>query len=467
MKKYSGEITVFLSLVLVILVSLLFTVIEGVKVNTMRFQTECAADVAMQSALAEYNRELLEQYDLFFTETGYGSGEGGYILLEEHIKDYMQKNLEHPLMPLSADYAAVLKAAGAADEAGGVLEREAVRYMLDRYGFQDLSDLNDVFDQINEKGFLEDTLTRRRAENEKTISETDTTVEKEDGRKKRIAIENPADNVNRKRGSDSILSTVAKKNGISGKSVPLQTLLSHRNRMEHDGFFQNEKRITALEELVFQVYLMEKCGNYTKEKKNSALVYEMEYILAGGAGDRENLKTVVNRLLLLREAANFAYLMSDSAKQAEAEALAMTLSAVILFPELKDLIKLSILIAWAYAESVNDVRILLESGKVPLIKDAESWRIGLKSAMELKMEDGSSGEKGLDYEAYLHALLACMNRQERNERFMDVIEMDVRRTAGNEKFYLDHCLGAFTVEMTVSSGSGAVCQIIRTAEYRE
>lgn len=465
MKRQSGEITVFLSLVLVILVSLLFTVIEGVRVNSMRFQTECAADAATQSALAEYNRELLEQYDLFFVETGYGSGEGGYILLEEHIKNYMQKNLTHPLLPLSVDYTAIVKAAGAADKDGGVLEREAVRYMLDRYGFQDLSGMKDVFKEIKEKGFLQDTIERRRSENEKAIGAVDTTVKDENGRKKKIAVENPADAVNRKRGSDSILSIVAKKNGISEKGVQVNTLLSHRGRIEHDGFFQNEEGITMPEELIFQVYLMEKCGNYTKEKKDSALAYEMEYILAGGASDRENLKTVVNRLLLLREAANFAYLMSDSAKQAEAEALAMTLAAVVLFPELKDLIKLSILIAWAYAESINDVRILLESGKVPLMKDTESWRIGLKSAMKLKMEDGSGGGKGLDYEAYLHVLLACMSRRERNERFMDVIEMDVRMTPGNKKFYLDHCINAFMAEMSVSSGEKSQCQITRRAGY--
>lgn len=465
MKEQSGEITVFLSIVLVILISLFFTVIEGVRINTMRFQTECAADTALQSVLAEYNRELLEQYDLFFMEIGYGSGEGGYILLEEHMKDYMQKNLAHPLLSLSADYAAVIKAAGAADEAGCVLEQEAVRYMLDRYGLPDLSGMSDVFDQISEKGFLKDTITKRRSENEKAISAVDTTVKKKDGKKKRIAIENPADAVNQKRGSDSILSIVAKKNGISENKVPLHTLLSHRDYMEHDGFFENDKEITMAEDLIFQIYLMEKCGNYTKQKKDAALAYEMEYILAGEAGDRENLKTVVNKLLLLREAANFAYLISDSAKQAEAEALAMTLAAVILFPELKDLIKLSILIAWAYAESVNDVRILLENGKVPLMKDVKSWRIGLKSAMKLNMEDGNGEGKGLDYEAYLHTLLACMDRQERNERFMDVIEMNVRRTPGNEKFYLDHCIGTFTAEMSVSSGSGKNCQITRTTGY--
>lgn len=60
-----GYITVYLSLVTGILLSLLLTVIEGVRMHTIRTQTECVMDMAMDSALAEYHREMLEQYELF------------------------------------------------------------------------------------------------------------------------------------------------------------------------------------------------------------------------------------------------------------------------------------------------------------------------------------------------------------------------------------------------------------------
>ena len=66
MKTFKGGITVFLSLVLAVLLGLLFTVIEAARDNGADFQTECVADMALQSALAEYHREVLEQYDLFF-----------------------------------------------------------------------------------------------------------------------------------------------------------------------------------------------------------------------------------------------------------------------------------------------------------------------------------------------------------------------------------------------------------------
>lgn len=63
-----GYITVYLSLVTGILLSLLLTIIEGVRMHTIRTQTECVMDMAMDSALAEYHREMLEQYELFFID---------------------------------------------------------------------------------------------------------------------------------------------------------------------------------------------------------------------------------------------------------------------------------------------------------------------------------------------------------------------------------------------------------------
>lgn len=478
MKRQKGEITVFLALVLTIMISILFTVIEAARINGIQFQSECVADMALQSALAEYNRELLEQYDLFFIEMGYGTKEAGYILLEQHIQEYMRKNLEpgqgilgqgiRDLLMLSPESVTVLEAAGAVDGYGEVLERKAVDYMLYRYGVLELSELLADTQTVSEKGLLENTLEKKRQQNEKAIDAVDTEVEDENGKKKRIPINNPADKVNSRRGSSTILKLVTGGEVLSETEIQRKSYISGREYEEKEGFLQGEAKVTGMEDIIFQKYLMEKCGNYTKQKEDSLLAYQMEYLLAGKESDYENLRTVVNRLLVLRETANFMYIMSDSEKQAEAEALALTLAAVILFPELKDLIKLSILIAWSYAESVNDLRILLAGGKVPIWKDRASWRLGLENALKLKLEDeaGTTG-KGLSYEAYLHILLAFMDKQERNLRFMDVIEMDVRKKQGNEAFQIDHCIHSFRAELVTVSAKGHSCLISRTAGYQK
>ena len=64
-----GYITVYLSLSLLVMLSLIFTLIEGIRMQTIRFQTECVMDIGLNSIFAEYHRELLDQYDLFAIDT--------------------------------------------------------------------------------------------------------------------------------------------------------------------------------------------------------------------------------------------------------------------------------------------------------------------------------------------------------------------------------------------------------------
>ena len=114
-------------------------------------------------------------------------------------------------------------------------------------------------------------------------------------------------------------------------------------------------------------YILKKCGSFGQEKENSALAYEVEYILQQQTQDRENLKKTLQEILLLREAVNAAFLFGSSLK-AEAETAAGVIAILLGLPEIKDLAATVILFAWAYAESVKDVRILLRGDKIRLSK---------------------------------------------------------------------------------------------------
>lgn len=135
----SGYITVYLSLVTGILLSLLLTVMEGVRMHTIRTQTECVMDMAMDSALAEYHREMLEQYDLFFIDMSYGGRAPSFSNTEEHIRSYMNMNFRpfqifnipvgKDLTALTAQDVQLQQAAVASDEKGEVLKAQAVDYV--------------------------------------------------------------------------------------------------------------------------------------------------------------------------------------------------------------------------------------------------------------------------------------------------------------------------------------------------
>ena len=197
-------------------------------------------------------------------------------------------------------------------------------------------------------------------------------------------------------------------------------------------------------ELVFQAYLFEKCGYYGHEMDKSLLKYQIEYILAGKDTDWQNLEFVAKRLLRWREAANVLYIMTDSAKIAEAEAMALALTAVCMCPELAEPVKYTILFAWAYVESLQDVKTLLAGGRVPIFKTAADWKTGINSIKNVRgslAED--TGGRGLNYQEYLQIMLFLQNKDIRALRAMDIMEMDIRRTPGNARFRLDACFDTY------------------------
>ncbi len=161
----------------------------------------------------------------------------------------------------------------------------------------------------------------------------------------------------------------------------------------------------------------------SEQSLERALDYELEYMIAGKAGDKENLTAVVRRLLLLREAANLTYLESDSQKRKEAAAIASVLSLVVGQPELEEVILQGVLAAWAYAESLSDVRILLEGGSVSLVKTSDQWHTELGSlSSSIYSTSGSEQTTGLTYANYLQMLLWTTGDDLVAQRAMDLIE---------------------------------------------
>ena len=139
-----GYMTVYLALVMGILLSLILAVLTVVRISTIRMYIECCADMALDSALAEYHREMLDQYDLFFIDTAYQTGDPSYHRTEEHIFRYMERNLrpqeEFPtagakdLLGLSTEAVELLQAGVATDDGGTVLQYHIVQYMKDISG---------------------------------------------------------------------------------------------------------------------------------------------------------------------------------------------------------------------------------------------------------------------------------------------------------------------------------------------
>lgn len=473
-----GEITVFLALILSVMLSIVVGTIEAVRENTIRFQIECAMDIGLYSALAEYNRELLNQYDLFFIDTSYGNKTGNLAYTESHIQEFMAYNLQPQkdiIIPKYKDFfgldiqkVSLLQASLATDNRCEVLKSQAIAYMTDKFGGNILEELLGEIDILQEFDLQEDMTGQREEVQGKIDSYNHTQVEVSKDEWKEVEIDNPADVVNRQRGSGVLYEVTQDNAALSGQSIHIKNYVSGRELREGNGLAPELASPTGMgKELLFGEYILMKLGNYTQTLSKSHLKYQVEYVLAGKESDLLNLRYTVNRLLVMRETANYTYLLRDGAKQAEAAALASGVSAVLLIPELKELIKQAILFAWAYAESVNDVKILLEKGKVPLMKSKKDWRMSLADLPNYKecLDSGESGSNGLSYQEYLRLLLAFVKQEEKAMRVADIIEMDIRKTQGNGNFCLDFCLDSMEVEALIRSSYGYEYFIKRRAGY--
>lgn len=470
--------TVFLALSLTLILSLVFTVIEGARISAIRMKFECVADIGMNSVLAEYHRELLKQYDLLFVDTSYGGGYADISNTEAHLRNYMQNNLQphsgtgiwrmRDFLDMYVKEAEINLYSVASDEEGAVLKRQATDYMSDYPLGALLDKISAGADELNGFGLDTTNVDEQRRHYEARIDEIGLpSKEVEEGVYEEVPLNNPADIANATRSSGVLNLVLDDPSQVSAVKVNLKNYISHRSLMHGTGLCEEAAETSGgPDELVFEAYLFEKCGHFGQELDKSVLKYQIEYILMGEDTDWQNLEQVAKRLLRWREAANVLYILSDESKIAEAEAMALALTAVALCPELAEPVKYTILIAWAYVESLQDIRTLLRGGRVPVMKTASDWKTGINSIKNVRgsLSDDNGG-RGLDYEEYLRIMMFLQNREKRTYRAMDIIEMDIRKTPGNGRFRLDSCFDTYQARLSVSSGFGYSYEMTRCYGY--
>ena len=174
-----------------------------------------------------------------------------------------------------------------------------------------------------------------------------------------------------------ILDLVMDGNKISEKETDWSEAVD--SRQLQSGNWTEQASSGSVERMLFHLYCQGHFFNVTRNGNEKKLNYEMEYLIGGKTSDVANLKVVVRRLLLIREGINLAYLETDVQKSQEALTLALGITSAVGNPELAEPVKHAILAAWAYAEAVSDVSILLDGGQVSLRKTEELWSTSMEN----------------------------------------------------------------------------------------
>lgn len=481
-KQCDGYLTVYLAISLTVLLSLFLALIEGVRANGIRAEAECVTEIGMNSILAEYHRELFNQYHLFAIDSSYGTARSGVEDMALHLRGYMERNFGKEDIFLGdflyKDFFAVelgaIEMTGASiltDASGAVFRRNAAEVIWDDCNLALFQELQQWMRVIEDNGLRE-----RDMASEKQAA--DAGLQKYNGRKIQISdteeitvkINNPTAKLEEIRREGILQFVVGDVRGLSDKVLDSEDLLEERIQLSelNQGNMevaQPEDYEALLERFMFQEYLLKYMGHYTAPKELGVLDYGIEYLLRGNDTDVNNLRETVNILFAIREAANAVYLFGDSEKCTEAEVLALLITSALCIPEAAPALKVVLLLGWSFAESLWDVKMLLSGGEIPLIKDDENWHYDIQSAMQMGDVAGKDASNGLSYEDYLRIFMMFVDLDTLTQRAMNLVEANIRMTPGNRSFRLDNCYEQVEFCIELKSKYGYEYEITRKKGY--
>ena len=477
MKK--GSITVYVCLVFCVILSLIYGCINSVRVSCGRAAVSCAVEEALFSLFSTYDKELFDEYGLLLIDAGYS---GSDFLIGKLAKE-ADETVEKILSPETGIWGTNPEKLyginiGKPEVTGYVLAtdmnyqriREQIQEIilskvgtdilselgshigsnaeiLSKYSFDDNKDMEELLeDYENDKKNAE--IKKEEAAGETSQEEIQEAEIPED-------FENPLDNADSIRNLGLYNFFLPEDKEVSPGKIDIDSTVSHRNKKSGMGIMPEEKH-ESYEKIMLSEYAIRFFSDFLSDyDKDSAgkFKYQAEYIIVGKDKDSKNLKSVLDYIILIREGMNYLYLYTDAEKMAQISEVALIVSTILLSPELEIVVQQLIMLLWAYAESLMDVKNLLAGGKVPIFKDSSTWQLSLSGICS--MNSSTNAEKtdiGLGYSEYLRLLMYMQPDQIVLDRTMDMLEYNKRFTEGNEDFCLDNCISDIEIGYSGSIG---------------
>lgn len=478
-KNPSGYLTVYVALTLTVMLSLCLALIEGVRRHTIAFETECVMDIGMDSVLAEYHRVLLQRYGILMIDTSYGTDYPSYYNTQQHLEEYLNRNLsgrEEVLLPflyrdllgMELEDVKVMRVSLATDDGGRAFQRRAAQCMRNDMGLNIAKELLEWMEIVEGYGLLENDMEEQMDQISGTLRQYQG-MEKQIGEETWVKIEitDPTETVRRIRNEGVLRWVVEDVSRLSETAIDPAQYISGRTArgVINHGSYPRQEPLGLVDNVLLLEYFLDHAGRYGAPFADSLLQYQVEYLLCGKGNDVDNLRQTVNLLCGIREAANVIYLLGCETKKAEAQALASLLASAVALPELEPVFETALILTWAYLESLYDVKTLLAGGRVELLKEDADWFYSLDNIWNPSVETQGGRDEGLSYEDYLRVLLYIQSPDTLTLRFMDLVEMDIRRTPGNGCFRMDGCIDGLEAEAAIRSGYGYCFTVRREKQY--
>lgn len=479
--KQRGSITVFATLSFALIASVLFSLLELARVYQLDAYADMTSTLAIESVCAEYQPMLWEDYHLLGLDGAYGGTEFSIDHVTGVLSARINTNLTQAgdgsrIMGLEysggtpEDYQLMTDGEGdvflhhVSGYMAENLPAEMIQILYNRYqenknmedsqqvetSVEDAqSAIDEAKSQMENAEAAEDTADMSGAKETEDENET-----AESGNNAPAKVEeNPLELVLSLKQNALLGIVTGDISNLSTAQIDLTDGVEQRTCQK--GTISKTPTVNAYDKVLVIEYMDRYFADYLSPADGHALSYEMEYVLCGKDSDKDNLESVVGRLLLIREAANVTHILSDSQKRAEAAAFAGTLAGFTGNPAVIKVVEIGIVAAWAYVESILDIRALLDGDKIALMKNTSQWMTQLGSFSEAIANGAKTKncENGLGYLDYLKGFLFTMNRQKVAYRMMNVIEQNIRMVPVYKNYHMDHTLCRLDYEMTYSAES--------------
>lgn len=464
MKKAS--ITPFCALCLMLIASVLFALLESARIYGLDYYASLKAGALMDSLCAEYQPLLWEQYGLLALDGAYGTEHFSEDYMTERLSElyfmqqtktdnfFAQKELD--LFRLSMEEPEITGYALATDEQGGLFLKYIAERMKEDLPIGIAADIYERYQQeaiVQSEGLehvireADETLqwaeSKKWREIEEKIDEAETEEEKEEARAERwvfwssgvTKLENLFGTVSELRARGVLHMILGDGPYLSNKISKPETYIAGRKKKE--GTMQYTGEVDWYQKILVLEYLDKYFSGYGEERDGHYLDYEIEYVIAGKEVEWKNLEAVFQKLLLMREAANVTYLMKNAEKMRQAENIAKAIALLIgENPGVIRVVQTGVIAAWAYAESILDVRALVTGDVIPIMKSDENWTLDIVDLFSVFQINNKAKvcENGMGYKEYLKLLLIPEKDENMAYRMLEVMEMSLQKIPDYE-----HC----------------------------
>ena len=230
--------------------------------------------------------------------------------------------------------------------------------------------------------------------------------------------------------------------------------------------FSTESAANPIQVGLLGEYSLRFFHSYHKEESAHTTPYsnakglEVEYLLHGKKSDYENLSAQVTSLLAFRESMNFIHIMSDPEKLEAVEEFVTSFLAITANPVVIAVFSAFVIGIWAFAQSLLDVKELLNDERVPLMHSLESWSLSLNHLLDflsyLSGEEIPKENIGLSYEDYLRISLftkGLLSQAKINDSMLYCMEKNIQTSIRDKEpsFQMNKCLYYLSTDAEIYS----------------